>query len=90
MRAGAGAGRARNKNFLSGLLNIDPMRLKQACARTSMLQRACGTRATPKYVWFIQGICSVNSLCKHLRIYITLEPYFLYKNCLFEVSFVVK
>jgi len=46
MRAGASAGRPRDKNFLSGLLNIDPMRVKQACARTSMLQRACGTRVT--------------------------------------------
>jgi len=39
------------------------------------------------YVWFIQSISNVNTLCKQLRIFITLGPYFLYKN-LFIRSFI--
>jgi len=38
------------------------------------------TLATPMYVRFIQCICNVNALCKHLRMYTTLGPYFSYKN----------
>jgi len=38
------------------------------------------TLTTPMYVRFIQCICNVNALCKHLRIYITLGLYFSYKN----------
>jgi len=45
------------------------------------------TVATPMYVRFIQCVCNVNVLCKHLRIYITLGPYFSYKN-LFIRSFI--
>jgi len=43
--------------------------------------------ATPMYVGFIQRICYINTLCKRLRIYITLGPYFLHNN-LFIRSFI--
>jgi len=51
----------------------------------------CPLLATPIDVRFIWCICNVNTSCKHLRIYITLGPYFFYiKTCLLEVWFIVK
>jgi len=39
--------------------------------------------ATPVYMRFLLRVCNVNALCKHLRIFITLEPYFFYiETCL--------
>jgi len=43
------------------------------------------TLATPMYVRFIQYMCNVNALCKHLCIYIALGLYFSYKNLFIRI-----
>jgi len=38
----------------------------------------------------LYNICNAITLCKHLRIYITLRPYFYIQTCLLGILFMVK